>query len=490
LGLKLAVRRGSIEGAPFLLIDALDHKGPAYYNIPNSIEIPYAGRPGDFHDDIQRKLEDELKKRTANNPDMALIFYCAGSQCWESYNACLRAINLGYTRVYWYRGGISAWFNIRTYDVKDLDLTRIEVKSSTVLANTPEIIGIMGRVIGRVFKSEILNDDSQTIPLDALIADASNNRGFQHLRNGDYDYAIRDYHQAIKLNPENPQFYFNRGLAYQGKREYDRAIEDFDKATKLNQNYVMAHFYRGQAYFEKRDYDHAVENYDQAIELNPEFVDAYTNRAFAHYSKGDYDRAIEDYDEAIKLDPKSAESYTARGLAHFAKADHDRAVQDLTQSIQLKSRNRIAYQYRGLAELYSNRAGLAVDDLTTAVKLAPTSHYPVIWLHIARMRAGQGDLQEVAENAQKLDKAKWPWHVVSLFLGSSSSEAVRAAAKEADNSDTQREQACEADFYLGIYHQERGANDEARRLFESVKEACAGAFLEYSAANHELQRLR
>ena len=35
--------------------------------------------------------------------------YCQGTYCWMSYNAALRAINLGYTNVLWYRGGIEAW---------------------------------------------------------------------------------------------------------------------------------------------------------------------------------------------------------------------------------------------------------------------------------------------------------------------------------------------------------------------------------------------
>lgn len=26
-----------------------------------------------------------------------------------SYNAALRAINMGFTQVYWYRGGVEAW---------------------------------------------------------------------------------------------------------------------------------------------------------------------------------------------------------------------------------------------------------------------------------------------------------------------------------------------------------------------------------------------
>ena len=38
-----------------------------------------------------------------------MVFFCVDSECWLSYNAALRAIQLGYTNVMWYRGGIAAW---------------------------------------------------------------------------------------------------------------------------------------------------------------------------------------------------------------------------------------------------------------------------------------------------------------------------------------------------------------------------------------------
>jgi lipoprotein NlpI/rhodanese-related sulfurtransferase len=486
LGLKLAKKHNSLEGAPFLLINALD----TFTTIPGSIVIPYAGHPGDFNDDIQRKLGDELKERTANNPDMPLVFYCSGAHCWHSYNACLRAINLGYTRVYWYRGGLLAWFNIHAIDVKDLDLTRIEVNSSTVLKDTPEIIEIMGRVIGRVFRSAILGDHDQTVPLDDLMASSFHNRGFVYAKNGAYDQAIPEYDRAIEIDPKTAQFYVDRGQAYYYNHQYDSAIKDCDKAIELDPNDTIAYFYRGRAYREKRDYDRAIKNYDRAIELNPRFAFAYGDRALAQYRMGDYDRAIQDYGEAINLDRGRADWFAYRGRAYFAKGEEDRAIKQLTQSIELDSKNFSTYLYRGLAELYLNRADAAVNDLVTAVKLAPSYHYSVIWLHIARLRAGRSDPQELVKNAEKLDKAKWPWQVVSLFLGSSSPEVVRAAAEDAGSPDTKREQVCEADLYLGIYQQERDANDKAGQLFESAKEACPRAFLEYFAANYELQRLR
>lgn len=44
-------------------------------------------------------------------PDLnqAVVFYCASSECWLSVNAAMRARQLGYTQVIWYRGGMAAW---------------------------------------------------------------------------------------------------------------------------------------------------------------------------------------------------------------------------------------------------------------------------------------------------------------------------------------------------------------------------------------------
>ncbi len=43
------------------------------------------------------------------NKQHPIVLYCLSPECWMSYNASLRAINLGYTNVLWYRGGIESW---------------------------------------------------------------------------------------------------------------------------------------------------------------------------------------------------------------------------------------------------------------------------------------------------------------------------------------------------------------------------------------------
>jgi PQQ-dependent catabolism-associated CXXCW motif protein len=90
-----------------LLIDAWQDR--YHPTLPGAIRMWAAGLPGNFHDQVQAGLQQALAMRTNNNPQQRLVFFCAGAQCWESYNAALRALQLGYREVYWYRGGVNAW---------------------------------------------------------------------------------------------------------------------------------------------------------------------------------------------------------------------------------------------------------------------------------------------------------------------------------------------------------------------------------------------
>lgn len=91
--------------APFLLLDVLG--GPQV--IPGAQYAVPASQPGSFNDATQQQFGQFLAQATGGNKEMPLVLYCQSRECWMSYNAALRAINLGYRNVLWYRGGIEAW---------------------------------------------------------------------------------------------------------------------------------------------------------------------------------------------------------------------------------------------------------------------------------------------------------------------------------------------------------------------------------------------
>jgi PQQ-dependent catabolism-associated CXXCW motif protein len=90
-----------------ILIDVL--RDSEQHTLPGSIYIPGAGDGGNFRDRIQRRFAQVLSQLTSQDANRQLVFFCQGAQCWESYNAALRAMQLGYRNVYWYRGGIQSW---------------------------------------------------------------------------------------------------------------------------------------------------------------------------------------------------------------------------------------------------------------------------------------------------------------------------------------------------------------------------------------------
>jgi tetratricopeptide (TPR) repeat protein len=106
------------------------------------------------------------------------------------------------------------------------------------------------------------------------VADAQTiDRGGCSHSSNDFDAVIDSCTGLIKSGRETKANlatdFFVRGDDYKRKREYDRALEDFDEAIRLNPNFAAALISRGVVYGHKGQYDHACEDYNHAIRLNP-----------------------------------------------------------------------------------------------------------------------------------------------------------------------------------------------------------------------------
>ena len=109
--------------------------------------------------------------------------------------------------------------------------------------------------------------------------------------------------------PRADRVYSLRGVAYKDKGEYDKAIADFTNAIRLYEHDTHLFKNRCKAYKLKGDIEKANEDFAKAIadltvviRVNPYHAEAYFDRGDAYKKKGDVEKAKDDFATAKDLD--------------------------------------------------------------------------------------------------------------------------------------------------------------------------------------------
>jgi tetratricopeptide (TPR) repeat protein len=214
----------------------------------------------------------------------------------------------------------------------------------------------------------ILRPNPQSTPEAVQLAE----RGYAALVRKNYDQAIADYTEAIRVDPKYRDSYYRRGLAYhEGKQDYDHAIADYNEVIRLDPNFAFAFLNRGQAYAGKGQYDRAITDFNEAIRLDPNTAFAFLNRGRAYGTKGQYDSAISDLNEAIRLDPNTAFAFLYRGQAYATKGQYDRAIADFNEAIRLDPNFALAFYFRGMVKKVIGDTAGGEPDIASAKALDP-----------------------------------------------------------------------------------------------------------------------
>jgi tetratricopeptide (TPR) repeat protein len=190
------------------------------------------------------------------------------------------------------------------------------------------------------------------------------------MKKHDYDRAIADYSEVIRIDPKTAVAYDNRGLSYFAKGDVDRAIADYSDAIRIDPKFANALVHRGNAYYGKTDHDRALADLSEALRIDPKLADACLHRANIYALRGDYPRAIADYNEAIRLDPLDPEPLTGRGLAYEKTAETAKARADFNAALKGAERSGTEKSAKDTAR--ERLAALGDAPVSTAPVLAAT----------------------------------------------------------------------------------------------------------------------
>jgi tetratricopeptide (TPR) repeat protein len=144
-----------------------------------------------------------------------------------------------------------------------------------------------------VNKSKIFAEESrlaEEVKKNPTSVSSLQERGVLFFQNGEYEKAIDDYTQAIKLVGESAPLeakgfnrdplsvlYRKRGEAYAAKGENDKALADFGEAVKCARDDAAAYNSRGIVYKDIGKYGKAIADFKQVIRLEPGNTTARSN---------------------------------------------------------------------------------------------------------------------------------------------------------------------------------------------------------------------
>jgi tetratricopeptide (TPR) repeat protein len=137
---------------------------------------------------------------------------------------------------------------------------------------------------------EAIKQYDEALRLDPNFAEAHGNRANILVDAGFPDEALKSFDRALTLNP-NPTDWLNRGTLLHGMGRIDDAIESYDNAIAIDGQSPVPHFVRANALRDGKRLDEALAGYDRAIKLDRNFAPPYRGRALVLESLGRGDEA-------------------------------------------------------------------------------------------------------------------------------------------------------------------------------------------------------
>lgn len=216
------------------------------------------------------------------------------------------------------------------------------------------------------------------------IADAYFKRAeFYRDNKKDFDGALKDLNDAIKLKPNEIEYISERAKLYQFDiKNYEKALDDYSKVLVIDtlnfeaiekigdinskeEKYELAREYYGKLvkqeisspkigakghvgiadiYLENQQYDDAVLEYTKAINLDPSNYDNYFYRGGIYREKGDYNSALIDFSKAIESDSTDVDFLTQRAYLYYEFLnDKTNALNDIKRIIKIQQNSVTSY---------------------------------------------------------------------------------------------------------------------------------------------------
>jgi tetratricopeptide (TPR) repeat protein len=159
----------------------------------------------------------------------------------------------------------------------------------------------------------------------------------------DYEKALLEYQQALRLSPQSPGLHYLIGHAYWQMKRFYEAIPELEKELALNPyhasaNYVLGHIY---LYLDRQQPEKAARYLRRAVEADRNFVEARKQWGKALSLLHDNQKALEELQLAAAADPGDDSVHYLLAGVYKKMGLPDKAQKELETFNQLRRRKHI-----------------------------------------------------------------------------------------------------------------------------------------------------
>ncbi|KFO12800.1 Tetratricopeptide repeat protein 6, partial [Balearica regulorum gibbericeps] len=188
------------------------------------------------------------------------------------------------------------------------------------------------------------------------------------LQMGETFAAFQDTNAALKLTTTAPLL-TNRGVINQLMGYLPCAMKDYQQAISVDPNYALAYFNAANIYFHNRQFSQAYHYYSKVLQLDPGNESAVMNRAITNTLLNNIEEAKKDFEKAICLCPFSAAVYFNRANFYNGLKQYELAEKDISTALSIQPNDALMYKFRAdiRGKLGFNKE--AVEDYKQAISI-------------------------------------------------------------------------------------------------------------------------
>ncbi len=195
--------------------------------------------------------------------------------------------------------------------------------------------------------------------------------GYNFSNKGDYNLAIKEFEELLKIEPQNEIAILELGKTYKMMNKCKEAIEKFIQLLRIYPDNKEAIIELGETSRMSNNSQVAIEELQKIIRKSPLNDQAYIELSKIFQKNSDYDSAFKELYKALAINKNNSEIYMCFGQLYRAKKEKEKTVLSLREAIKYDANNKNAHLELGDIYQEEKNYAAALREIEAAKKISP-----------------------------------------------------------------------------------------------------------------------